>query len=87
MELTTDHGVAEAAHIMEYVTDALKRSNCAEVCAENDDQALGLTAGCWWTRNDGSHADPRKVIAKRKAEAAEKVKAMEADIARLKAEL
>ena len=87
MELTAEHGVAEAVHIMEYVTDALKRSSCFEVCADSDDQAGGLTAGCWWVRNDGSHADPRKVIAKKKAEAAAKLKAMEADIAKLKAEL
>jgi hypothetical protein len=87
MELTAEHGVAEAVHIMEYVTDALKRSSCFEVCADSDDQAGGLTAGCWWVRNDGSHADPRKVIAKKKAEAAARLKAMEADIAKLKAEL
>ena len=83
MHFTSSHGIDEAEHALQYATDVLRRSNCEEVC----DEAVGLPAGCWWSRSDGSHADPHKVIAKKKAEAAAKLKAMEAEINKLKAEL
>ena len=84
MHFTSAHGIEEAKHALQYATDVLRRSGCEEVC----DEAVGLPAGsCWWSRSDGSHADPRKVIAKKKAEAAAKLKAMEAEINKLKAEL
>lgn len=83
MHFTAVHGVDEARHVLQYATGVLRQSGCEEFC----DETGGLPDGCWWRRSDGSHADPRKMIAKKKAEAAAKLEAMEAEIKKLKAEL
>ena len=40
-----------------------------------------------WRRNDGSHADPRKMAAKREAEASAKIQRLEQELEKLKEEI
>lgn len=83
-EVSEGYGETEAVHVMFYILQVVQQSDCDESCSTG---AEASPKDCVWRRNDGSHADPRKMAAKREAEAKAKIQRLEQELEKLKEEI